>query len=90
MKVKTRFKAYAISIKALDEKRGDMLAKWVGRRVKIAFAQMEGSEEEIKEGIVETRPGPCKGFDMTPKLAYYSFARLRGNLESGWQLDKCT
>ena len=30
---------------------------------------------------METRPGACKGFDMTPPLAYYSFARLRGETD---------
>ena len=47
---------------------------------------MKRGKAKIRGGIVETRPGACKGFDMTPPLAYYSFARLRGTSRAGGSL----
>ena len=63
-----------------------MYARRGGNEERGEKTQVKGARASSKEGIVETRPGPCKGFDTAPKLAYYSFARLRGTSKAGGSL----
>ena len=72
--------------KSARRKKGGAPAKRGGKGTLNAKPLVEGVRSSIKEGIVETRPGPCKGFDTAPKLAYYSFARLRGTSRAGGSL----